>query len=128
MNERNETMLDKSRFYPVPKTQLLAKLRENRAIHIKTYNEAKEEYRKAAISALSTEIAKAKDGLEFSLQFHEIIEPKSYAREYDQAIGLMEMTIDETIPITASDYTSFVLDEWSWKEHFTSSVANYSKR
>lgn len=131
-------MLDRDRRFPVLKTQLLQTLRKNREAHVKNYEAALVEYRKAVIEELTNQInrravekARATDGLEFSMDTARKddgfpAEPKSFADHYDQAIGLLEMTTLDSIDINAPDYRKYVLDEWEWRNEFETSTMSYN--
>lgn len=115
---------DNTRRYRVDKKQLLQILRDNQVKHVSIFNEAKAEYRRKAIEWLADQLARARDGLPFTLEAT-LEEPRSYARSYDDAISLLELTIDQVVEINIQDHRSLVLDEWAWKAHFTQNSASY---
>lgn len=118
-------MLGSDRKYTVEKNKLLGILRENRTKHVATYDAAVIEYRKQCIAALAGELAHARDGVKFRMDFPELVKPRSFADSYDTAIGILELAEETSIPITVGDYESLVLDEWNWKAAFVGSTSNY---
>lgn len=119
-------MLGREKEYKVTKEQLLAKLKANRSKHVHLYEEAKEGWKKQAIAALEKTLATAREGQQFSLNFTALTAPRSHQKEYDQAIGLLEMSVDTYVSITAHDYDRFVLDQWEWKATWVGSNMPYS--
>lgn len=118
-------MLASNKLYRVNKGDLLAKLQENRTKHAQTYKDAVVKYRERATVALAKQLAHAKEGKRFSLSFT-LPKPVNYLKQYDQVIGLLEMTTDQTIEITPNDYSCYVLDEWDWKGTFSFNTVSYT--
>src|SRR6185295_867061 len=59
-------------------------------------------------------------GLQFGLNV-----PQSHEKAYDQIIRMMEMSVDEEITLTCSQFACFVMDDWDWKEQWSASNATY---
>jgi hypothetical protein len=38
----------------------------------------------------------------------------------------MEMTVDETIHISHTDFDKYVLDDWAWKRDFAATASLYN--
>jgi LPS O-antigen subunit length determinant protein (WzzB/FepE family) len=117
-------MLSGTKTYPVSKSELLKKLRDNKDIHVEEYEATVQKYREKAKQELTERLAKVERGEKFNLVFN-LPKPISYEQEYLHAIGLLEMTTDEVIQITASDYKQFVLDQWDWKRRFSETSNSY---
>lgn len=114
--------------YKVKKSDLLERIKANRQKHIADFEAANVEYRKRAEQALRAKLARVQEGRSFRLRYWpNLIPPQSHQREYDQVIGLLQMTTDDIINITASDYARFVEDDWEWKTEFSTALSNYSK-
>ena len=52
--------------------------------------------------------------------------PRTYAKEYETAIAMLEWTVDDVIELDSSQFQNFVLDDWSWKKQFSDSNTLYS--
>lgn len=100
----------------VNKELLLLKLRENREIHIKEYKELFEAYQSEAIKGLQKLLKNAKNG---NIVTHlQITQPVDYTETYDEIIGMLEMSVDDTFEITQEEYKSYVLNQWNWTRNF----------
>lgn len=121
----------------VRKVDLLTVLKKNREQHVKDYLEACAGYKEAALakiedvsSELKARIGRLKDGqvialvaLQFNLEV-----PKSFEKAYDQAIVMLEMSVDDTVTLEESEFAQYVMDDWEWKEQFTMSNRRYSNK
>lgn len=111
----------------VKKAKLIAVLKENLESHLAQYKEAYAGYRKALISTLGKMYDDAKKGVEVE---HAIVLdiPENHAKDYKRVIGMLEMSVDDTVLITATEYNTYVLDDWGWKERFTRTSTEYKSR
>lgn len=124
---REDRMLSNTKTYKVPKATLLGYIRSNREKHVRDHDTAVALYRKRAEVELQRKLTQVKEGQKFSLSnWPGLLVPRSYAKEYDQVIGLLDLTLEDVIEITPADYRQYVLDEWAWKPGFSSMVKNYS--
>lgn len=117
-------MLNDGQKYKVDKLQLLEILRKNREKHVAEFKAARAGYVEQSIKALAAELGKARDGQPFTLRI-DLVKPKTYAFQYDQVIGMLELTRDEAVDMTLADYRSLVLDKWDWSGQFKSSTERY---
>jgi hypothetical protein len=118
----------------VQRVELLDVLRKNRETHVRDYKLACAGYKKAAMEKLESVFADLKDqvnrlkageflkwvGTSFSLTA-----PVSHEKSYDQAVRMMEMEVKDTVVLTASQFSCFVMDEWDWTEDFRHSNTPY---
>jgi hypothetical protein len=51
--------------------------------------------------------------------------PTSYADSYTRAIRMLELSVEEVIEIDATTFNQLVLDEWQWKQQFTTMSSTY---
>lgn len=109
----------------VPKEQLLAKLRDNMANHLKVVQEAKAGYIKAAEKAILAKLDELRSGSIVALQFS-LHMPESHIKEYKTAIRMLEWTTDTEVALTTEEFRSLVEDQWDWYSRFLSSNAAYS--
>lgn len=106
-------------------SDLLDELIKNRDKHRQTFLDAADAYRHEAIKVLDQALEEAKKGKRI-MRAIGLIEPVDMTREYNQAIGMLQMTIDEHIEITAEQYKNFVMDDWSWSAQVTASNTAYT--
>lgn len=111
----------------VSRYALLEKLKQNREAHREIFIEAQEGYRTAAVAELDSMLQEARDGKRIRRAVT-LVEPMDQTREYDSAIAMLEMSIDETIALGEQDFRCYVLDQWNWKERWTNSNSGYSAK
>ena len=51
--------------------------------------------------------------------------PHSYENSYDKSIRMLELSIDEVIEIDARTFNELVLDDWTWKQTFSTTNSSY---
>lgn len=103
---------------------LLVKVRENREGHRALFEQAIEVYRERAIEEIERILDDAKNGRKI-VRAIGLVEPRDYTKEYDRVVAMLEMTVDSQIVISSQDFSRFVMDDWEWKEAFTTSTAAY---
>jgi hypothetical protein len=108
----------------VKKDLLLETLKRNRAKHQKEHAAAHAAWLLAVIARLGEMHfnARTKKVIE---QFVGLDEPRTYVKEYDRAIGMLEWHTGETVLLTPTQYTQFVEDEWNWKRDFVGVASRY---
>ncbi len=47
-------------------------------------------------------------------------------RDYDRVISMLKMDLTDTVELSESDYSQYVLDDWQWKRQFLGSNRAYS--
>ena len=109
----------------VTKEDLIAKLKENRDIHEKDYNDAVGGYRMLAEKELKKKLKTVKAGEKFDLRFN-LSEPQSFVKDYEDAIGMLEISTDLTISITMEEYLKSYKNEWEWSRSWKTSYAPYA--
>ena len=109
------------------KNELLRIVRENREKHIKEFEEAENDYRELVLKVTKENLKYAKTGdlKQFKNMKALPVAPTSYESSYDKAIRMLELSVEEVIEIDSSVFNQLVLDEWGWKQTFTTSNALY---
>jgi len=111
----------------VKKSELLAKLKKNRAEHREIFEEATAAFRKEVIKVLDARLADAKAGKRISLRI-DLIQPMDQTEEYDQAIAMCEMSVDDEIELSREAFRNYILDKWHWRDQFIASNSGYSAK
>jgi hypothetical protein len=111
----------------VNKTELLGIVRDNKTKHIKEYAESVKDYKKAAIKVAKEHVELAKTGELDNIAKIKAMpqKPMSYEKEYDRAIRMLELSVEEELDIESDVFNQLVLDEWTWKNSFVTSSALY---
>ena len=54
-----------------------------------------------------------------------LVYPENQTSSYDKAIRMMQASIYDEVKLSDQEFNCYVLNDWSWKSKFTSSVSNY---
>ncbi len=142
----------KNRVVEVNRLVLVTTLTANRERHIAKYDEAMAGYKEQLLKkvnsafeaakidivskhkkAIST-VEKLKDGdISRQQDSFTIIEgvsvnmpvPRSYVDAYDAAIDMAKWDVNDTLKLTAAEFTCFVRDQWDWKLGFEKLSLSY---
>ena len=106
---------------------LIQTLKNNREEHKDIFLDALEGYKKKAISAFEQKIKEIVRGKKMNL-YIDLTQPEDMTKEYDVAIKMFEMTCDEEVELSTSEFRSFVMDDWDWKDSFTTSNSQYTNK
>jgi hypothetical protein len=101
----------------VKKSELLTIVENNRKKHKEEYLESSKAFRAKAAEVISNELDNIILGKDFSIQFN-LMKPVSYLKEYDLAIKMLQMSIDDEVELDRSEFAQLVNDEWHWKSSF----------
>jgi hypothetical protein len=108
----------------VRKEALVEKLRENRELHLAQFKEAAQGYQQAMVKELRQEI----DAVE-SYPTHRVrithFPPEDHTSDYDRALRMLDMAIDETFIVTLAEFARYIDDDWEWKQIWNASTMKY---
>ena len=109
------------------KKELLKIVKENRQKHITDYAESVEDYKTAAVKVAKehVELAKTADLSKIAKIKAMPSAPVSYEKEYDRAVRMLELSVDDVIELEEDVFNQLVLDEWHWKHQFIASASLY---
>lgn len=97
----------------VKRSALLDALRNNRQKHATEAEEAKAGYIVQVEKGLRKALRELKTGkITTNLNLHP---PVDQTAEYDRAIQMMEMSVDDNIELTEIEFRQYIQDEWSWR-------------
>lgn len=105
--------------------RLVKTLRENRAKHTETYTTALKEYKKAVITELEKNLVLAKEGKQIG-HVLDLRMPEQHTADYDRAIEMFSLTTEQEIELDQDTFCQLVMDEWNWKNSFTSNTVSYA--
>ena len=109
----------------VKKSELLTKVRENRDRHREIFEKAQEGYRNEVIKQLDRALKDAKEGRKITT-YIQLTAPVDQTKDYDRAISMLEMSVDDEIKLSEKDYADLVLDDWAWKGQFVLTNSRYT--
>jgi hypothetical protein len=111
----------------IPREALVAKLQENRTKHEADYQTALEGFRESVIEDLQEKLELAQDGKDVE-RYIKHVKPESHLEEYDEAIEMYSMTVQQIITLPQSDFRQLVRDNWNWKQTWTASNTGYMNK
>lgn len=111
----------------VKRVELLAKIKENRNKHRDLFLKAQEGYRELMIEALDQMLQDAKNGKQIRRAVT-MPEPIDHTDDYDNAIAMLEMSVDDEVMIDAMSFSQYVRDNWSWKAHALHTNTSYAAK
>lgn len=107
--------------------ELLKIVKENATKHSSDYNESVEDYKVAVLK-----LAKANLKLANTAELEQIsrikvvpARPINYSDNYNRAIRMLELSVEDTIEVEEHIFNQLVLDEWGWKQQFVAQSAMY---
>lgn len=111
----------------VSRDEVLAALRTNRADHEETYREAVEGYRRKSEEVLVQKLEALRAGKRVDMSFN-LREPQHQLKTFDRIIRMLEMSVDEELELTETQFSSYVMNEWDWMHGFAAGNAMYSAK
>ena len=107
--------------------ELLKIVKENATKHLTDYNESVEDYKVAVIKLVKANLKLANTGeLDQIARIKPIPQrPSNYSDNYNRAIRMLELSVEDTIDVEEHIFNQLVLDEWSWKQNFVAASALY---
>lgn len=112
----------------VKKSDLLDILKQNKAEHKGIFLKAQEKFREVAIKELDRQLAAARENKPFVLErITRLVAPKDYTGVYEQAIKMLEMSVEDVIEITSQEFQNFVQDRWDWSRDWAFSNSRYTR-
>jgi hypothetical protein len=108
----------------VRRDELLTTLKKNLEEHAREYMGAMEGFKVAYLKELETMAADARTRGEFRRVVSEE-EPPDHSKDYKRVIRMLEMATTPEISITEHEFARYVMDEWEWKDSFSTMSAKY---
>lgn len=113
------------KIFKFPKAKILETLRINAETHKKEFKELLEKN----TEHVKTEIQKVAQSVGYPdlTQVNAALraKPTDHSRDYERMIKILEMTTQEEIELTGSEFERYIEDEWDWKDTFLSNKMTY---
>ena len=110
----------------VKRTELIYKVEENRAKHIAEFDKAFAAWRKEQAAKISVAIIQLDNApVDFNLYNYALQQPTSHVAEYDRALEMLHMSVDDVIAIDNAEFRQLACDEWQWQQNFKAITASY---
>ena len=108
----------------VNRLKMIEAIKAGLALHTATYNEALEDFKQYAL----IEANKFRDAIaagDFRKTGINLVAPTSHIKEYEEAIEIFEMSVDENINIDLDAFKAYFKNEWTWSRGFESTAMMY---
>jgi len=109
----------------VEKYELIERLEDNRAHHREIFERAVEGYKRAAIDQLHDWLNGVEKG-QLPIMISQLPVPEEHTDDYDTALEMLKMSVDQEVVISQSDFRCYVLDKWEWKRRFVGTNSAYT--
>lgn len=110
----------------VKKNELITKLTENRKKHKELVEKAKTGYIKTIKYQLEKLMEEVKQNKIINLRdLYKYDQPVDKTAEYDTALEMLEMSVEDEITLTHREFQHFVQDKWDWSDQVLASNTRY---
>lgn len=108
----------------VNRHELLNTVKSNRANHEDEFKKLRAAYHQACINWCRGEADRLeREGGE--IEYKSLPRPQSHIKEYNLIVQMLEMSVEEEIELTHSQFARYVMDQWEWSEDFGSLKTMY---
>lgn len=119
----NQSLIDKVK---ISKNDLLEKLRDNKAAHIVEVSNLLEARRVQILEDFEIIIENIARKADYQPPEHmSYPKPEDHSADYDVAISMVEMEVDDTITLAQDQFKRVVMDQWEWRAELDLANATY---
>ena len=108
----------------INKQKLIEEIKNNKETHRQAFLLAQKGYKETVIEELENQLEDARAGAIGHVHFN-MAAPQDQTKDYEVALGMLEMSEDEEIVISQRDFQCYVMDDWGWKQQWTTSNHAY---
>lgn len=101
----------------VTKSDLLEKLEAGLNKHETEFKKADAGYKEAAVDFLELALERAKKGDLSDIHFR-LQAPGNYAKDFERAIAMIKMSVQDQVELDEKTFKQWVLGEWDWAGNF----------
>ena len=113
----------------VKREALLEALKSNRAKHKDDYEDMLLGWRDKTRQHLEKQMAAINSDQWRTFQAPgALAKPPCFLADYDVALRMFEMEVDDTVDLEGPQFQAFVLDDWGWKQAWASNMVAYSSK
>lgn len=108
----------------VKRDKLREKLEKNRASHHEQWQRAIEGFKRVVMETMRTNLAHFEAGRVQRVYISEA-PPEEHTRDYDVALSMLDMSVDDEVTLSTERFRNLVLDDWKWKPAWIESTSKY---
>lgn len=110
----------------IKKTELVGIIEQNKREHREIFLQAQNKYRERVIAELDSRLERARAGKNPALrELTMIIEPQDHTGEYERALKMLGLSVDDVIELDEQRFRCLVQDEWEWSRQWAMSNSGY---
>lgn len=112
----------------VKKQELIEKIKAALEEHREQYKKALEGWMRQMQGACEMVIGRVQSGKikAFPSEFHNLMQiPSLHTSDYEAALKMLEMSVDDVIELEPEDFDQLVLGNWNWKEQWATTNSRY---
>lgn len=106
-------------------TSLKKRVSLNREAHRAEYHKAVEGWARESAGLLRKDLDMLETGERRKLTVIDPL-PKDHLGDYDRALEMIDMSIDESQLLDEDEFRHYVMDDWTWKVNWVSSTSKYT--
>ena len=107
----------------VEKKWLLEQVLINQEKHEATFKKAYANYCRKLGKLLEEHLTKVVEGKTDRVYISES-PPTKHTKDYKRVVGMLTASVDDTIDLSADEFSSYVQDDWHWKQEWSTSIAS----
>ena len=108
----------------INKGELIEALTANRKTHKLEYEVSIRGWKEECIGKLEQLLQHIKDGALPDASIH-IPQPDDHTKDYDLALKMLNMSVDNVVELTSEQFNQFINDDWEWKARWSASNMKY---
>ena len=101
----------------VRKDEFITRVSANRDNHRAVFERALDGYRRRIIAELERRVDDVRRGVSIDQRIG-LPEPEDHTDDYDRVLTMAQMSVDDTITLSSSDFAMYVMDQWDWRQSF----------
>ena len=109
------------------KNELIEIVSKNRETHILEVKEALDNYKAILTERLEDMLTNLDEGKYVSLkELEDLAEPVQHTKYYYRVLKMLEMSVDDHVILTSTEFQNYVQDIWSWTGNYQFTNSSYS--
>ncbi len=102
---------------------LIEQVVANQATHEDKFKRALDGYRKRVTKLVQDLLVKVEEGKVDHVFINET-PPTNHKRDYKRVVGMLMASVDSEITLSADEFSSYVQDDWHWKQEWNTSITS----
>lgn len=109
----------------INKVAFIEKVTANKDQHRAIFEKAQEGYRAFLVKELEQRLDEANRGVKVD-RYIRCDEPEDHTEDYEQALLMAELSVDDVLEITQQEFAWYIMDRWTWKQQWVATASTYT--